>query len=543
MAYQSLYRKYRSQTFGDLIGQDHVIKTIQNGISSGRIAHAYLFTGPRGTGKTSTARLLAKALCCEKGPTAEPDNTCEICKEITAGSCVDVMEMDAASEAGVDDIREQIVETVEYQPMVCRYRIFIIDEVHDLSAKAFDALLKTIEEPPPHIIFILATTEYNKVPPTIRSRCQKYEFHRASMQDLVRQLTHVADSEGVQAEPAALTAIARMADGGYRDALTLLEQAILTSENNLISLQQVYDQLGLVSEEVVDGLLMAIREADVVAIMQVLADIARLGRDPRAILESMMFRLSDLTRASYQVSSGAEDAAREASLHETSTRLGREFILRMRGDLAEAHKVIRDISLPRLWLESELVRLSQPRAASIPVPAAAPEPRRPVTPQPQQKAPAPKVAEPRPEAPRPLEPEAPEPEVQAIQTTPAAKPEVLDGDSPEAVWSRVLSRLPEKDGAPALITRKARAAIFIGLEGNEVVLEVPRRFDAEWFTDDLRRLGLLNKLLNELGGEGWRVRVQVAAASANVAAEESTTVELPADGEKLEQLARQVFGV
>ena len=320
MAYLSLYRKYRSQTFSDLIGQDHVVRTLQNAISSGRVSHSYLFTGPRGTGKTSTARLLAKALCCENGPSAEPDDTCDICRSITVGNCVDVIEMDAASESGVDEIREQIVESVEYRPMICRYKIFIIDEVHDLSSKAFDALLKTIEEPPAHIIFILATTEFNKVPPTIRSRCQKFEFHRASMQDLMQRLSFVAEKEGIQAELAAIAAIARMADGGYRDGLTLLEQAILTSEG-AITLQQVYDQLGLVSEEIVDQLVLAIKNGDVPAIMELLANVARLGRDPRAILESMMYRMSDLTRASYQISIESNtEATREAALFETASR-------------------------------------------------------------------------------------------------------------------------------------------------------------------------------------------------------------------------------
>ncbi|AIE87074.1 DNA polymerase III subunit gamma/tau [Fimbriimonas ginsengisoli] len=537
MSYQSLYRKYRSQTFGDLIGQDHVVKTIQNGIASGRIAHAYLFTGPRGTGKTSTARLLAKALCCESGPTPEPDNTCEICRDITVGSCVDVVEMDAASESGVDDIREQIVEVTEYQPMVCRYKIFIIDEVHDLSAKAFDALLKTIEEPPPHIIFILATTEYNKVPPTIRSRCQKYEFHRASMQDLIRRLTHVAEHEGVQAEPAAITAIARMADGGYRDALTLLEQAMLTSTDNVITLQQVYDQLGLVSEEAVDGLLLAIREADVPAIMRILADIARLGRDPRSILESAMYRLQDLTLASYQAHQDLSDAAREASLHETSTRLGREFILRMRGDLAEAHKAIRDISLPRLWLESELLRLSQPRSAAPAPVAAAPAAPRPA------KAPEPVRQEAaRPATPRPPDP-SPTPTPKEEPVAAVGMPAVLEGDSPEAVWSRVLASLPVKDGQPAAITKKARAATLIGLEGQELVIEVPRRMDAEWFTDDIKRIALLNRHVQAQGGEGWMIRVRASANGSSSLGDESSTVELPAEGERLEELARKVFGV
>ncbi|RYG41084.1 DNA polymerase III subunit gamma/tau, partial [bacterium] len=417
VAHQSLYRKYRSQTFDDLIGQDHVVRTLQNAISSGRIGHAYLFTGPRGTGKTSTARLLAKALCATDGPTATPSDDDPICKAIAEGNFVDVVEMDAASESGVDDIREQIVEVAEYRPMIARYKVFIIDEVHDLSSKAFDALLKTIEEPPEHLIFILATTEYNKVPPTIRSRCQKYEFHRASMADLTDRLNYVLKHEGIEADPAAIAAISRMADGGYRDALTLLEQAILTTEEGRITLNQVYDQLGLVPEETIDRLLLSIRAADIVGIMETLGEIARLGRDPRSVLDSMMQRMSDLTRAAYQVPTGASDGAREASLYETAQRLGRDYLLRLRGQIAEAHKTLRDITLPRLWLEAELIRLATP---SVPVVApvavsAAVAPIAPPTPvaepirrrvMPDEAPPTPTAAEPIP-AETPIEPETP----------------------------------------------------------------------------------------------------------------------------------------
>lgn len=520
MAYISLYRKYRSQTFSDLIGQDHVVKTLQNAISSGRIAHSYLFTGPRGTGKTSTARLLAKALCCETGPRAEPDDTCEFCRAITVGSCVDVIEMDAASESGVDEIRAQIVDASEYAPMMCRYKIYIIDEVHDLSGKAFDALLKTVEEPPAHVIFILATTEYNKVPPTIRSRCQKFEFHRAGMHDLVGRLSYVAQQEGVEVEPAALAAIARMADGGYRDGLTLLEQAILTADG-AITLQQVYDQLGLVSEEVVDSLLVAIKDREVPKIIELLMEVARLGRDPRALLDSMMYRMSDLTRASYQVNleSGVE-ATREAALFETASRIGRETLLRLRGELAEMHRVIRDISLPRLWLEAELVRLSQE-------PDAAPKRAHEAPAHPAPRAQAATAAQ------RPSAPSQPTAEKRPAAAQPESTPTRTGPGDP---WARTISQLNSISKTLGMKLAGTTAAH----EGNQVTIEFALELEYDWVTDRPKVKAAIMEAIQSNYGADAKVAYKVRRR--DTMSSEPSAVELPAEGSKLEQLVRQVFG-
>ena len=513
MAYISLYRKYRSQTFGDLVGQDHVVRTLQSGISRDRIAHSYLFTGPRGTGKTSTARLLAKALCCTIGPTPEPDNTCEICEAITAGNCIDVVEMDAASESGVEDIRAQIVEAVEYRPMLCRYKVFIIDEVHDLSSKAFDALLKTIEEPPPHVIFILATTEYNKVPPTIRSRCQKYEFHRADMSTLVHRIQFVLDSEGVEAEPAAVTAIARMADGGFRDALTLLEQAILTSDGK-ITLTDVYDQLGLVSEDTIDRLLIAIRSGDVPALLHNLEEIGRLGRDPRAILESAMFRMADLTRAVYQTREPAMDGPREAGLHETAIQLGKDNILRLRAGISEAHKAIRDISLPKIWLESELVRL-----ATEPPPSAAQ--------QAVQAAPIPPPTEPAAVV-KPPDPK-PAPKEQAM----TGNPEL---DRAIQCWAQCVTEISARS---KLMEEHLASSEVIAWEKGILTVGLARELSLDWLKTGKSRIPGVREVVRANLGADADIVFSVKKKQRGPEIDEA--VELPLEGSKLEQFIRETF--
>lgn len=546
MAYLSLYRKYRSQTFSALIGQDHVVRTLQNGIASGRVAHAYLFIGPRGTGKTSTARLLAKALCCLNGPAPEPCNHCASCLAIVEGANMDVFEMDAASESGVDQVRERIIEAVEYKPTMCRYRVFIIDEVHDLSAKAFDALLKTVEEPPEHVILILATTEYNKVPPTIRSRCQKYEFHRATTQDLVRCLNSVVEAEGAQVEPPAIDAIARAADGGYRDALTLLEQVLLVSEGP-VTLAQVYDQLGLISDDVSDGILSAIKGQDIARLSAILATIAREGRDPRSILESLQTRLADLTQASFEGAKGeSSDPTREAALVEAATRIGRQEILSLRGELAGVHRGIRDVTLPRIWLESELIRISLALNAPAPVkaaprveptrsetPRAEPSPRKsePVVPNPKAPEPISKVAE-------PIEPEetAPtavrEPAPQEIKK----KSKVANADSGvEAAWRQVVAQLPK--GTPIQL-RLAESAI-VEVDGTAITVEMARSQDVSWILEKPERKRHLEGLLKQEAGSPYELRFASDGSKTNGPILEA--VKLPAEGQRLHDLAREVL--
>jgi DNA polymerase-3 subunit gamma/tau len=517
----SLYRKYRSQTFDALIGQDHVVRSIRNAITSERIAHAFLFTGPRGTGKTSMARLLAKALCCENGPSPEYSEDDPIVKAITDGSCVDVFEIDAASESGVEKVRENIIETVEYLPMMCRYKVFIIDEVHDLSSRAFDALLKTIEEPPAHVIFILATTEYNKVPPTIRSRCQRYEFHRATIQNLVDVLEKVLAAEGAEAEPRAVTAIARMADGGYRDALTLLEQAMITADGK-ITLELVYDQLGLVPEQLVDDLLGAIKEKAVPRILEILDEVARRGRDPRSLLESLMYRLADLTRAGYQVGQpGFEDGTREAALHDLAVRLGSDTILRLRSAFSEAHRLIRDISLPRLWLESEILRMATdslpPRAEHVPTEA--PAVVRPKTTTP------PTVAK----APEPVEAPA---KTEVRVSDPEPLPTVLDPATllkhAERLWKRTYDAL-NANGQLKL----AQATVLSADELN-IVLGMPRVIH-QWLTTKPAAIEYLGKTFQTTTGDLRKLQFE-AVTKADTGALEPQAVELPVEGEDLHRL-------
>lgn len=362
MSYIALYRKYRSQSFGELMGQDHVTRTLQNAIRSGRIAHAYLFHGARGCGKTSTARLVARALNCvaQEGPTPEPCGVCRLCVSIREGSCMDVIEMDAASETGIDDVREKIIENVQYAPVEARYKIFIIDEVHDLSAKAFDALLKTLEEPPAHVVFILATTEKHKVPITIRSRCQDYQFKRGSLQDLASAVQRVLDSEEYTAEPEAVQAIARAAEGSWRDALSLLEQVLAYSDKH-VTAEVVHRAVGTVGSEMLERAMETIARGDLGEVQTLAGEMVDTGTDIRQLLTALAAYIRELmliASGALQTAQQEMGAERFALLRPQAALFAPSDLLAMSGIIAAAERELRFSNQHRWILERTLLSLT-----------------------------------------------------------------------------------------------------------------------------------------------------------------------------------------
>ena len=293
MASQALYRKWRSQTFDEVIGQEHVTRTLLNALKLGRVAHAYLFTGPRGTGKTSTARLLAKAVnCLAEAIEDRPCNHCAICVAVNEGRLLDLIEIDAASNTGVDDIRD-LRDKVGFRPGEARIKIYIIDEVHMLSKSAFNALLKTLEEPPEHVIFVLATTEPEKIPPTITSRCQRFDFKRIKLSDITQRLAYIVSQEGLQAEPEALEYIARQGGGSMRDAISLLDQ-LTAYGGEIITLELVRSVLGAVASQSVMELVNALVDQNVAAGLDVINRLVDDGGDPRQFAHEIVEYLRSL---------------------------------------------------------------------------------------------------------------------------------------------------------------------------------------------------------------------------------------------------------
>jgi DNA polymerase-3 subunit gamma/tau len=372
--YRVLARKYRPQTFDALIGQDAMVQTLGNAIKRDRLAHAFLLTGVRGVGKTSTARLIAKALNCigpdgQGGPTIDPCGVCEPCVAIAEGRHIDVVEMDAASHTGVDDIRE-IIEAVRYSAVSARYKVYIIDEVHMLSKNAFNALLKTLEEPPPHVKFLFATTEVNKVPVTVLSRCQRFDLRRIPADLLASHFAKVVAAEEVQAEAEALALIARAAEGSARDGLSILDQAIAhagAEGGGAVTADQVREMLGLSDRGAIRRLFASLLSGDVPAVLAAVAEQHVLGVEPAALLKGLLETVHGVTRAK---AGGAVDPALSVEEREAfadwASRLGYAPLHRLWQLLLKGHGEVTSAALPREAAEMALLRVLH--ASTLPDP-------------------------------------------------------------------------------------------------------------------------------------------------------------------------------
>jgi DNA polymerase III subunit gamma/tau len=357
----ALYRKYRPQSFAEVVGQEAVVRTLSNAIGTDAVRQAYLFAGPRGTGKTSMARILAKCLNCAQGPTTTPDGTCHACQAIAAGTSLDVIEMDAASQRGIDDIRE-IRDRVVLQPVEGRYKVYILDEAHQLTDAAWNALLKLIEEPPPHLVFVFCTTDLSKVLPTVRSRCQTFVFQRPGLQDLVKVLRQIADAEGIDAPDQALALVARSGRGAYRDAVSTLDQ-LASATANEVTVQSVLDLLGTVSEEALFRLCDLVIDRDTAGALTYVEELSEHGHDLGRLVLDLIEHLRQLMLALHlgEVPEAAATSreARERLLAQAN-QLEEATVLRLVDLLAIAVDDMRQGGDPRLPLELALVKVTRP---------------------------------------------------------------------------------------------------------------------------------------------------------------------------------------
>jgi len=506
MAHLSLYRRWRPQSFDDVVGQEAVTRTLRGAIASGRVGHAYLFSGHRGTGKTTTARILAKALNCEQGPTPDPCNRCAACRSIGEGTSLDVIELDAASNRGIDEIRE-IRERVRLAPASSRYKVYILDEAHMLTTEAENALLKTLEEPPAHVVFVLVTTEPHRLPTTILSRCQRFEFRRIPTALIVERLARIAREEGLQVTPGALQLIARSADGALRDAESVLDQ-LAASVEGPITEADVVRLLGLLEDEVVDAVTRAVRDGDAAAVLRVAAQVAESGRDPRAALRRLLSHFRDLLLLSTSPELGdLVDAPGErvAQLAEQARAFRPEELLRAISVLAAAEGEVRWSGQPRLSLELALLRLARPdldptveglrgRVLRLEQMLQAREDGRPEAAPPASQAPP---------ARRPVEADGP-----AVQSTLPVEP-ALDLEAVVSRWPRVLEEVKARRAYTFALLADARP---VAVDGDQLVLELAAGGEFAASTlEDPRHRNLVAEAVRQAFGRGLRLRFVVGA--------------------------------
>jgi DNA polymerase-3 subunit gamma/tau len=512
----ALYRKYRPQSFEEVVGQEAVVRTLSNAISTDAVRQAYLLAGPRGTGKTSMARILAKCLNCAQGPTTTPDGTCHACRAIAAGSSLDVIEMDAASQRGIDDIRE-IRDRVVLQPVEGRYKVYILDEAHQLTDAAWNALLKLIEEPPPHLVFVFCTTDLSKVLPTVRSRCQTFVFQRPRLQDLVRKLRLIADAEGIEVPDQALALIARGARGAYRDAESTLDQ-LASATGNQVTVPAVLELLGTVEEEALFRLCDLVIDRDTAGALTYIEELSERGHDLGRLVLDLIEHLRQLMLAQHlgdvPETIATSEEARER-MRSQANQVGQATVLRLIDLLAVAVDDMRQGGDPRLPLELALVKVT--RAASDLSresiafrlerleggTAPTPPPAAPVAPAPAQ------ADEPAPEArpapvPVPVTVGAPNLELSQLQ---------------EAWSSQVLPAVEERGGIPtASLLREAHPA---ELSGETLTLEFPP--SAKFHLDMAREpknADLLADALYDVTGRRLELAFELGEARAAAADEE-----------------------
>ena len=477
--YQPLHHKYRPQRFDQLVGQEAIAATLGHALTSNRIAPAYLFSGPRGTGKTSSARILARSLNClnSDGPTPEPCGHCELCTTIAAGTALDVIEIDAASNTGVDNIRE-LIERSRFAPVQARWKVYVVDECHMLSTAAFNALLKTLEEPPPQVVFVLATTDPQRVLPTILSRCQRFDFRRIPLDALETHLSWIAQQEAIDIRPDALHVVAQRAQGGLRDAESLLDQLSLLPPP--IEATAVWDLLGAVPEQELLELVKAMTAAAPVELLEATRNLLDRGRDPGAVLQGLAGILRDLVLTAAAPDrpelTGVSPQFRD-QLPDLARALGRPRLLQWQNQLRGAEQQLRQSVQPRLWLEVLLLGLlAEPASSKEPVIA----------------APATRPVAAAISPPAPTSPPAASPELPSVSPPAPPEPAPVGANLPE-LWQQILGSL-ELPSTRMLLSQQAQ---LVRLDANRAVVQVA----GNWMGMVQSRASLLEKAVAAaLGG-------------------------------------------